>query len=210
MKTTGSIERSTDHPTGRTGPIAAFVRFVVCGGGVGLLSSAVMLLLSGPLPLVVANALVTVASTLLATELHGRFTFRAGRAQLSDHIKSGATAAICYLFTTAALLVLHAVHPNPGPLLEQSVYLSASGLAGVGRFVALRVIVFAKGGAKAADAPTAIAAATPVTAPVSTPATTPIAAPSVAPSVAPAPALAPALAPAVASALGQGSVAVAA
>ncbi|MCM2420096.1 GtrA family protein [Streptomyces sp. RKAG293] len=190
MKTTGSIERSTDHPTGRTGPIAAFVRFVVCGGGVGLLSSAVLLLLSGRLPLVVANALVTVASTLLATELHGRFTFRAGRAQLSDHVKSGATAAICYLFTTAALLVLHAVHPNPGPLLEQSVYLSASGLAGVGRFVVLRVIVFAKGGTRTADAP------------VATPVGTPVTTPSVAPSVAPAPALAPAL--------GQGSVAVAA
>ncbi|MDJ0344011.1 hypothetical protein QMK19_28550 [Streptomyces sp. H10-C2] len=170
MKTTGSTERSTERSTdrqtgkpGTTGPIAAFVRFVVCGGGVGLLSSDVMLILSGWLPLALANALVTVGSTLLATELHGRFTFRAGRAQLSDHLKSGLTAAICYLFTTAALLTLHAVHPNPGPLLEQSVYLSASGLAGIGRFVALRVIVFAKGGTKPA------------------------------PSAAPAPALAPAL-----------------
>ncbi|MCM2427707.1 GtrA family protein [Streptomyces sp. RKAG337] len=210
MKTTGSIERSTDHPTGRTGPIAAFVRFVVCGGGVGLLSSAVLLLLSGRLPLVVANALVTVASTLLATELHGRFTFRAGRAQLSDHVKSGATAAICYLFTTAALLVLHAVHPSPGPLLEQSVYLSASGLAGVGRFVVLRVIVFAKGGTRTADVPVATPAtgraATLVATPSAAPSVAPSAAPSVSPSFSPSVAPAPALAPA----LGQGSVAVAA
>ncbi|MCZ4118747.1 GtrA family protein [Streptomyces sp. H39-S7] len=152
METTGSIERSTDHPRGGTGPIAAFVRFVVCGGGVGLLSSAVLLLLTDRLPLALANALVTVASTLLATELHGRFTFQAGRARLSDHVKSGLTAAICYLFTTAALLGLHAVHPNPGALLEQGVYLSASGLAGVGRFIVLRVIVFAKGGGKPVDA----------------------------------------------------------
>lgn len=162
MKTTGSIERSTDHPSGGTGPIAAFVRFVVCGGGVGLLSSAALLFLSGSLPLALANALVTVASTLLATELHGRFTFHAGRAGLGDHVKSGLTAAICYLFTTAALLVLHAVHPHPSALLEQGVYLSASGLAGVGRFVVLRVIVFAKGGGKAAGASTVPVAASAV------------------------------------------------
>ncbi|MDF9813946.1 GtrA family protein [Streptomyces sp. SPB162] len=164
METTGSIERSTDHPSGGTGPVAAFVRFVVCGGGVGLLSSAVLLLLTGSLPLVLANALVTVASTLLATELHGRFTFRAGRARLGDHVKSGLTAAICYLFTTAALLVLHAIHPHPSALLEQGVYLSASGLAGVGRFIVLRVVVFAKGGGKAAGTstvPVAASAAAP-------------------------------------------------
>lgn len=132
-----------------TGPLAAFVRFVVCGGGVGLLSSGAMLLASGHAPIALANAVVTVLSTLLATELHGRFTFRAGQARLADHLKSGLTAGICYLFTTGALLALHAVHPNPGPLLEQGVYLSASGLAGVGRFVVLRVMVFATG-AKAA------------------------------------------------------------
>ncbi|MDJ0344974.1 hypothetical protein QMK19_30960 [Streptomyces sp. H10-C2] len=126
-----------------TGPLAAFVRFVVCGGGVGLLSSGVLLMLSGRVSLPLANAVVTVASTLLATELHGRFTFRAGRAQLADHLKSGLTATVCYLFTTGALLTLYAVHPNPGRLLEQGVYLSASGLAGVGRFVVLRVMVFA-------------------------------------------------------------------
>ncbi|MEU3465209.1 GtrA family protein [Streptomyces sp. NPDC006733] len=136
-----------------TGPLAAFVRFVVCGGGVGLLSSGAMLLASGHAPIALANAVVTVLSTLLATELHGRFTFRAGHARLADHLKSGLTATICYLFTTAALLVLHAVHPNPGPLLEQGVYLSASGLAGVGRFVVLRVVVFATG-ARAATAGT--------------------------------------------------------
>lgn len=54
---------------------AAFLRFAVCGGGVGLASSGVLMALSGPVPFALANAVVTVASTVLATELHARFTF---------------------------------------------------------------------------------------------------------------------------------------
>ncbi|MFE7327032.1 hypothetical protein ACFU8W_18920 [Streptomyces sp. NPDC057565] len=59
--------------------VAAFVRFVVCGGGVGLASSGVLVLLSDRIPMAVANALVTVVSTVIATELHGRVSFRSGR-----------------------------------------------------------------------------------------------------------------------------------
>jgi putative flippase GtrA len=138
------------------GPIAAFVRFVVCGGGVGLLSSGVLLLLAGHVPFVAANAAVTVVSTLLATELHHRFTFGSAGGGLAGwrvHSKSALTLLVAYLFTTAAVLALGVVHPHPGPLLSQAVYLAASGLAGIGRFLVLRLLVFARRPARPA-APT--------------------------------------------------------
>jgi putative flippase GtrA len=136
-----------------TTALTSFIRFVVCGGGVGLLSSGSMLLLTGQIPFAVANALVSVVSTVLATELHSRFTFGNGRrAGWRVHLQSGATLAVAYVFTTGAMLALSALHPQAGPLLEQAVYLGASGLAGIGRFVALRLVVFARRGAKAEPA----------------------------------------------------------
>lgn len=128
-----------------TTALTSFIRFVVCGGGVGLLSSGAMLLLTGPVPLVVANALVSVVSTLLATELHSRFTFGGGRhASWRVHLQSGVTLAVAYVFTTGAVLVLHATHPGAGRWVEQAVYLAASGVAGIGRFMVLRLVVFAR------------------------------------------------------------------
>ncbi|WP_328916262.1 MULTISPECIES: hypothetical protein [unclassified Streptomyces] len=131
--------------TAGTGPAAvfrSFIRFVVCGGGVTLLASAVLLAIGDRVPLALANAVVTVASTVLATELHGRFTFGRGRAGWSDHCASGVTVLVSYLFTTGALLAFDALHPGGGALTRQGVYLAASALAGIGRFLVLRLVVF--------------------------------------------------------------------
>ncbi|MFI6725802.1 hypothetical protein [Streptomyces atratus] len=122
--------------------VAAFVRFVVCGGGVGLASSGALVLLSDRIPTAVANALVTVVSTVIATELHGRVSFRSERKGWGVHLQSGVTVAVSYAFTTGALLCLYAVRSEPSALVEQTVYLSASALAGIGRFALLRVVVF--------------------------------------------------------------------
>lgn len=127
----------TPHPL-----VAAFTRFVVCGGGVGVASSGVLVLLHGRLPLAVANALVTVVSTVIATELHSRVSFRSGRRGWGVHLQSGLTVAVSYAFTTGALFCLYAVRSDPSALVQQSVYLSASALAGIGRFALLRVVVF--------------------------------------------------------------------
>ncbi|MFI6339078.1 GtrA family protein [Streptomyces sp. NPDC050535] len=126
------------------GPLASFARFVLCGGGVGLLSSAAVAELAGSLPWAVANALVTIASTLLCTELHARFTFGAGRrAGWRQHWQSAGSAVGAYAVTSAAMFALHLAQSSPGTLTEQAVYLSASGLAGIGRFLVLRLFVFA-------------------------------------------------------------------
>jgi putative flippase GtrA len=123
---------------------ASFIRFVIFGGGVGVLSSFAVALLATVMPWVVANAIITVVSTLLCTELHARFTFAKGRgAGRREHWQSAGSATAAYLATSTAVYVLHLVQPSPAVLTEQILYLSASGLAGIGRFTVLRLYVFA-------------------------------------------------------------------
>jgi putative flippase GtrA len=124
--------------------LASFLRFGILGGGIGVLSSFAVVLLATTVPWVVSNALITVASTLLCTELHARYTFGKGRrAGLREHWQSAGSATAAYLATSLAITVLHLAHPAAGMPTEQVVYLGASGLAGVGRFLVLRLYVFA-------------------------------------------------------------------
>ncbi|MFF1906499.1 hypothetical protein [Kitasatospora sp. NPDC058218] len=135
------------------GAFAAFARFVLCGGGVGLASSFAVTALASRIPWVLANALITVLSTLLATELHARFTFGAGgRATWRQHAQSAGSAAAAYAVTCAAMFALQQLVAAPGAVLEQVVYLSASALAGVARFAVLRLVVFARNRSQAAAA----------------------------------------------------------
>ncbi|MCB5165706.1 hypothetical protein LG634_12775 [Streptomyces bambusae] len=158
----------TDHTTGTAGaaeqaarpaapgPVAAFARFVLCGGGLGLASGAAVAALGGLLPWALANALVTAASTVLGTVLHARFTFGAGsRPGLRQHLQSAGSAAGAYAATTLAVSVLHLLRTTPDLLTEQAVYLTASALAGLCRFLVLRLVVFRTGGGErtAAAAP---------------------------------------------------------
>ncbi|MFF3963402.1 hypothetical protein ACFYZI_17750 [Streptomyces griseorubiginosus] len=125
------------------GPLASFVRFVVCGGGVGVLSSFAVPMVAMTMPWAVANAVITVVSTLLCTELHALFTFGTGRrAGLRRHLQSSGSAAAAYAMTSAAMFLLHTAQSAPTLLTEQTVYLTASAMAGVGRFLVLRLYVF--------------------------------------------------------------------
>ncbi|MFD7402316.1 hypothetical protein ACFV7R_06500 [Streptomyces sp. NPDC059866] len=139
------METAQDQQQAAPGAFTAFARFVLCGGGVGLASSFAVAALASWIPWSLANALVTVISTLLATELHARFTFGAGgRATWRQHAQSAGSAAAAYAVTSVAMLVLQQLVAAPGALLEQVVYLSASALAGVARFAVLRLVVFAR------------------------------------------------------------------
>ncbi|MFD9392165.1 GtrA family protein [Streptomyces sp. NPDC060000] len=124
--------------------LTSFARFVAFGGGTGVLSSLAVPLLAVLMPWTVSNALITLASTVLCTELHARHTFRTGRhAGWRRHWQSAGSAAAAYAATSVAVFALHAVQAAPSMLTEQLVYLSASGLAGIGRFMILRLFVFA-------------------------------------------------------------------
>jgi putative flippase GtrA len=131
---------------GARSAFGSFARFVLFGGGVGLASSVAVPVVATLMPWAVANAVITVASTLLGTELHARFTFGVGqRAGWRQHLQSAGSATAAYLVTSAAVLALHAVQPSASVSCEQAVYLGASGLAGIGRFLLLRLYVFAHG-----------------------------------------------------------------
>ncbi|KUN74513.1 hypothetical protein AQJ46_02960 [Streptomyces canus] len=140
------------HSQEQAAPTAftAFARFVLFGGGVGVASSLAVAALASWIPWALANALITVVSTLLATELHGRFTFGGGRATWRQHAQSAGSAAIAYAVTCAAMLLLQQLVAAPGAVLEQAVYLSASACAGVARFTLLRLVVFARSRSQAA------------------------------------------------------------
>ncbi|MFF8834115.1 GtrA family protein [Streptomyces sp. NPDC015130] len=135
--------QSRRHAT--PGAFTAFARFVLCGGGVGIASSFAVTGLASWIPWFLANALTAVASTLLSTELHARFTFGAGgRATWRQHTQSAGSAAAAYVVTCGAMLLLQQLVTAPSTTLEQAVYLTASALAGAARFVVLRVVVFAR------------------------------------------------------------------
>ncbi|MEV0222988.1 GtrA family protein [Streptomyces sp. NPDC050704] len=161
MKTLLSSKPETAVVVRGGGPLASFVRFVVCGGGIGVLSSGAVVALAGVLPWVVANAVITVVSTVLCTELHARFTFGTGRrAGWRQHWQSAGSATGAYAVTSAAVLVLHLVRSSPGVLTEQVVYLGAAGVAGIGRFLVLRLFVFA--GERERTVPVAVPGSAPV------------------------------------------------
>ncbi|MET9788879.1 hypothetical protein [Streptomyces canus] len=142
----------TAHSQEQAAPAAftAFARFVLFGGGVGITSSFAVSALACWFPWVLANAVITVVSTLLATELHARFTFGGGRATWRQHAQSAGSAAVAYAVTCVAMLILQQLVVAPGAVLEQAVYLSASAFAGVARFAVLRLVVFARNRSQAA------------------------------------------------------------
>jgi putative flippase GtrA len=140
------METAQSQQRAAPGTFTAFARFLLFGGGVGLASSFALAALASWIYWGLANALITVVSTLLATELHARFTFGAGgRATRRQHAQSAGSAAAAYAVTSVAKLVLHQLVAAPGVVLEQVVYLSASALAGIARFAVLRLVVFARG-----------------------------------------------------------------
>ncbi|MFJ4787783.1 hypothetical protein [Streptomyces sp. NPDC088794] len=123
---------------------AAFGRFAGLGCGVTLAASAALVPLAQWIPWMVANALTTVVSTVVATELHARVSFGHGRPGLAGHLKSAATMIAGWLVTSAAVGALDAFHPGGGLVLQQAVYLSATALVGIGRYLVLRLVVFAE------------------------------------------------------------------
>lgn len=125
----------------RVGAIESFVRFVACGGSVTVLSGAALVMLDNVMPLALANAALTVAGTVVTTELNARFAFRSGPTGWAAHMQAALTVLVAYLFTTGAMLMLANFEPNADAVAQQAVYLTASGLAGIGRFLVLRAFV---------------------------------------------------------------------
>lgn len=96
-------------------------------------------------PVLVANLVALVITTLFNTEANRRFTFggpRASTGRARAHLQGFVVFCLYYLFTSGALLALHASDPDPPRLLELSVLLISSALGTAGRFLLLRGWVF--------------------------------------------------------------------
>ncbi|ANZ38080.1 sugar translocase [Lentzea guizhouensis] len=94
-------------------------------------------------PVLTANLLALVITTLFNTEANRRFTFTArNTARGKTHLQGFVVFGLYYAFTSAALLVLHAAEPDPSRLLELAVLLGSSAFGTAGRFFLLRSWVF--------------------------------------------------------------------
>ena len=116
-----------------------FLRFVAVGGTSMLLYAAVLLLLQGlgAQPAALAGSL---ASTVLANELHRRLTFSAGgRVDWRTAQLQGGGMALAGAALTAAVLAWAATAVDPaGPATQLLLVTAVNGLVGLGRFVGLR------------------------------------------------------------------------
>jgi putative flippase GtrA len=126
---------------------------LVCFAFVGVLSTALNAALFALLrtwsPVVVANLLALIVSTVFNTEANRRLSFAGWTGSAARAQAQGlAVFVLYYCFTSACLLGLGVVHPDPGRWLEVAVLLGASAVGMVGRFLLLRSWVFKARGAE--------------------------------------------------------------
>jgi putative flippase GtrA len=121
--------------------VAQFGRFMIVGGAATLVYGLVLVALSsvGYLP---ANLAGSLASTVLANELHRRLTFRAEDrvSWLSAQVEAGGVGVVSLLATTAALGWVHSSADSVPAGLQIALVAAVTGAIGLVRFVALRWI----------------------------------------------------------------------
>lgn len=130
--------------------VAQFGRFVLVGGASTLLYGALYLALGG-LGYLPAHVAGTVASTVLANEMHRQLTFRADDRVnwLNAQLEAGGVAVAGLLATSLALGWLHSSASEAPIGLQIAVVAGVTAAIGLVRFAALRWI-FRPTGAPAA------------------------------------------------------------
>jgi putative flippase GtrA len=120
---------------------AQFIRFVLVGGSSTAVYATLFLTLRGfgYLP---AHVVATVASSMLANELHRRLTFRAEErvSWPAAQIEAGAVSFLGLVATSAALGWLDAAVGSAKPFLQIGLVATVTAAIGLMRFLALRWI----------------------------------------------------------------------
>jgi glycosyltransferase involved in cell wall biosynthesis len=130
----------------RLGLAMPVARFLIIGVLSTLAYALLYVLLRGGLGTGGANALALALTAVANTQANRRFTFRIrGREGLMRQHAGGALVYLLALALTAgALDVLHGLDHRPATWLEVAVLVTASMVATVTRYVALRTVVFAR------------------------------------------------------------------
>jgi putative flippase GtrA len=121
--------------------LGQFARFVLVGGTSTAFYAVLFLSLQG-LGYFPAHLVATVASSVLANDLHRRLTFHAGQrvSWLTAQVEAGGVSFVGLVATSAALGWLDSAAGSAHPFLQISLVASVTGLIGLLRFVALRWI----------------------------------------------------------------------
>ena len=135
----------------RDDTLGQFLRFVLVGGSSTALYALLFLGLEG-FGYLTAHVVATVASSVLANDLHRRLTFRAEErvSWWTAQIEAGGVSLFGLLATSAALGWLHSTVGGAHPVLQITLVAAVTGLIGLVRFIALRWI-FRPTGAVAAQ-----------------------------------------------------------
>jgi putative flippase GtrA len=118
-----------------------FVRFVVVGGS-STAFYALLFLGLGTLGAMPAHVIATIASSVLANELHRRLTFRAEERVhfLTAQIEAGAVSVIGLVATSAALAWLAVTAADAPAWVQIGLVATVTAVIGLLRFVTLRWI----------------------------------------------------------------------
>jgi putative flippase GtrA len=133
--------RAVTERLSRDDTAAQFVRFVLVGGSSTAVYAALFVALDW-LGYLSAHVIATVASSVLANELHRRMTFRAGErvSWLTAQIEAGGVSLFGLAATSVALRWLDASVGDAHPAVQIALVMAVTGLIGLLRFIALRWI----------------------------------------------------------------------
>lgn len=134
----GAVRSARPRPLSGNGVVAQGIRFLLCGGTANVAYVLAFVTLAD-LGQQAANAVGAGTSAVLASELHRRFTFRAGARVhwRTAQWQGGVTAAAATLASSLSLSWLAAT-TDAGTLLALVVAAAVNGAVGVLRFVTLR------------------------------------------------------------------------
>jgi putative flippase GtrA len=120
---------------------AQFARFVLVGAASTAVYAVLFIALAG-LGYLPAHLVATVASSVLANEMHRRLTFRAEErvSWLTAQVEAGGVALVGLLATSAALGWLNSAAGSAHVVVQITLVAAVTALIGLMRFVALRWI----------------------------------------------------------------------
>jgi putative flippase GtrA len=147
----GDVAHVVSEQVRRDDTLGQFIRFVLVGGSSTGVYALLFLGLEG-FGYLTAHIIATVASSILANELHRRLTFRAEErvGWLTAQIEAGGVSLFGLVTTSVALGWLDATVGTAHPVLQIGLVAAVTGLIGLIRFAALRWI-FRPTGAVAAQ-----------------------------------------------------------